>query len=116
METMASVVPSTFTAMEHSTQEQWSTIATETIKGKRDKAPISLRLYTFARVSAKLKMETSDYFQQNDGFQVRLSGNSFGVPYGSIPRLVLFGSPGLTAGCCIHGVRHKMNHSKHPTI
>jgi len=34
MDTMASVVPSTFTAMEHSTQEQWSTIATETVSNQ----------------------------------------------------------------------------------
>jgi site-specific recombinase XerD len=50
-----------------------ATIDTETIKGKRDKALISLMLYTFARVSAALKMETSDYFQHNDGFHVRLA-------------------------------------------
>ena len=47
-------------------------IDTQTIKGKRDKALISLMLYTFARVSAALKMDVPDYFKHNDGCHVRL--------------------------------------------
>lgn len=49
-----------------------ATMAGETLKDKRDRALVSLMLYSFARVSAALGMDVKDYAQQSDGFFLHL--------------------------------------------
>ena len=47
-------------------------IGTATVKDRRDRALASLMMYSFARVSAAVGMDARDYFQQGDGFHLRL--------------------------------------------
>lgn len=47
-------------------------LPTESIKGKRDKAIIGVLTYTFARVSAAVRMRRDDYYQAGRRWKVRL--------------------------------------------
>ena len=47
-------------------------IDTSNLHGQRDRAMISLMLYTFARVGAVTKMKVSDFYKYGDNFRVRL--------------------------------------------
>jgi len=47
-------------------------LPTETIKDKRDKAIIGILTYTFARVSAVVRMTVGDYYQTGNRWKVRL--------------------------------------------
>lgn len=48
-----------------------NSIDTSTIIGLRDKALISVMLYTFARISALLSMEVRDFYKDKNGYTVR---------------------------------------------
>lgn len=53
-------------------RELLDSIDESTLIGLRDKALITLMLYSFARISAVLAMEVKDFFKDSDGYKARL--------------------------------------------